>query len=614
MEGSSCGRRRRCAVAVVGAGAAGLVSARELKREGHSVTVFEQQDRFGGLWVYDDRTNLAAGWRRGSKVDGFDAWAAEEAASISPPRVHNGIYKSLRTVIPRETMSYTDFPFLPKPGRDGRRFCGHVAVAEYLRDFADEFQLTDHIRLNTRVVRIEQAERQPQQQQPQQQQEEEEGGRRSACVRSWCERADACSRDRDGPCASLNAGENERGDETERMDDQRSHRDPDVTWTLSSDQESLGCASERMGESRPRPCARSYRDMPRGWRVTSRRVVRRRRRRTRGHDVLENEKKENKDEVEEEEEEEEEEEREEQEEVFDAVVVCNGHHWAPRMADVPGLDTWHGIQLHSHDYRTPDTFGNAVVLVIGGGLSGEDISKEVASVAAEVYLSARSLDSLAIAKGPRPIAGRANLYLRPEVERVTPDGHVAFADKSEVKKVDVIIHCTGYRYSFPFLEAGGLVHVEDNRVGPLFEHVFPPKLAPWLSFVGLPIKVVVFPVSEIQAVWVAQALSGKVEIPSAEEMMDEVGRFYADLDKRGVPKRYTHFVGYQQDGYVEAIRARCRDPPVFERWRTAMFKAVSANRRVHFADFRDTWTDYDLEEQGRISQLRVAAERKAREG
>jgi len=33
------------------------------------------------------------------------------------------------------------------------------------------------------------------------------------------------------------------------------------------------------------------------------------------------------------------------------------------------------------------------------------------------------------------------------------------------------------------------VSVNDNCVGPLYEHVFPPVLAPSLSFVGLPWKV-----------------------------------------------------------------------------------------------------------------------------
>ena len=47
----------------------------------------------------------------------------------------------------------------------------------------------------------------------------------------------------------------------------------------------------------------------------------------------------------------------------------------------------------------------------------------------------------------------------------------------------------GYHYSFPFLEGTGIINVEDNRVAPLYRHVFPPTHAPYLSFVGLPWKV-----------------------------------------------------------------------------------------------------------------------------
>lgn len=38
--------------AVIGAGAAGLVAAKELAAEGHRVTVFEQGDDVGGVWKY----------------------------------------------------------------------------------------------------------------------------------------------------------------------------------------------------------------------------------------------------------------------------------------------------------------------------------------------------------------------------------------------------------------------------------------------------------------------------------------------------------------------------------------------------------------------------------
>lgn len=41
--------------AVIGAGASGLVAARELRREGHEVVVFEQQAQLGGTWVYTDK-------------------------------------------------------------------------------------------------------------------------------------------------------------------------------------------------------------------------------------------------------------------------------------------------------------------------------------------------------------------------------------------------------------------------------------------------------------------------------------------------------------------------------------------------------------------------------
>lgn len=42
------------AQAVLGAGPAGLAVARELLREGHSVTIFEAGDGVGGAWRFDE--------------------------------------------------------------------------------------------------------------------------------------------------------------------------------------------------------------------------------------------------------------------------------------------------------------------------------------------------------------------------------------------------------------------------------------------------------------------------------------------------------------------------------------------------------------------------------
>ena len=42
-------------VCVIGAGPSGLVAARELRKEGHSVVVMEQNHDIGGQWLYEPK-------------------------------------------------------------------------------------------------------------------------------------------------------------------------------------------------------------------------------------------------------------------------------------------------------------------------------------------------------------------------------------------------------------------------------------------------------------------------------------------------------------------------------------------------------------------------------
>ncbi|CAF1859722.1 unnamed protein product [Brassica oleracea var. botrytis] len=117
-------------VAVNGAGAAALVAARELRRE-------------GGTWNYTDHVE-------------------QDPLSVDPTRpiVYSSVYGSLRTNLPRECMGFTDFPFLIRPGksRDPRRFPSHGEVLAYLQDFAKEFSIEEMIRFETAVERVSPAE------------------------------------------------------------------------------------------------------------------------------------------------------------------------------------------------------------------------------------------------------------------------------------------------------------------------------------------------------------------------------------------------------------------------------------------------------------------------
>ncbi|KAL6979718.1 Flavin-containing monooxygenase FMO GS-OX5 [Sarracenia purpurea var. burkii] len=420
-------------VAVIGAGASGLIAALELRREGHRVVVFEREDRIGGTWIYNPATES-------------DPLGTDPSRTV----VQSSLYASLRTNIPREVMGFRDYPFVATnaANRDPRRFPGHREVLDYLNDFASEFGLTKFVRFGVEVKRVGL-----------------EGGK-------W-----------------------------------------KVRWRNSGDQV---------------------------------------------------------------------------EEIYDAVVVCNGHFTEPRIAEIPGIETWPGRQIHSHNYRVPEPFQGQVVIVIGSSASAVDISRDIAGVAKEVHIASRSVTDGTIGKLP----GYDNMWIHPIIERAHGDGTVVFQDGSVVS-ADVILHCTGYKFHFPFLDTNGIVTVDDNRVGPLYKHVFPPLLAPWLSFVGLPWKVVPFPLCELQSNWIAGALSGRIALPSSDEMMADVEAFYRALDESGIPKRYTHNIANYQFEYNDWVASQCGSPPS-EEWRVEMYSVAAKKRTKRPEFYRDEWDDHHL--------------------
>ena len=127
-------------VVVIGAGAGGLVAAREIQREGHRVVaVIEQQEDIGGVWLYN------------SDIE-------DDTLGLRPSkRLHASLYQSLRTNLPREIMGFRDYPFLPHhmgSSVDDRRFPRHEEVRLYLSCFADRFDLRKLCVFNQKVVSI----------------------------------------------------------------------------------------------------------------------------------------------------------------------------------------------------------------------------------------------------------------------------------------------------------------------------------------------------------------------------------------------------------------------------------------------------------------------------
>ena len=72
---------------------------------------------------------------------------------------------------------------------------------------------------------------------------------------------------------------------------------------------------------------------------------------------------------------------------YAAVVVANGHNWAPKSPVIEG--SFRGTVMHAAAYKDPAVLRGRRVLVIGGGNTGCDIAVEAAQQASAVWHSTR---------------------------------------------------------------------------------------------------------------------------------------------------------------------------------------------------------------------------------
>lgn len=104
---------------VIGAGAAGLAVARNFQKAGIDYDVYDRHDDVGGLWGYG--------------------------------RSYSAVYRSARLISSRPMTEFREFPMQS----DLPDYPGQQAVFEYLRAYADHFNLRQRIRFGVEVTRVE---------------------------------------------------------------------------------------------------------------------------------------------------------------------------------------------------------------------------------------------------------------------------------------------------------------------------------------------------------------------------------------------------------------------------------------------------------------------------
>ena len=252
---------------------------------------------------------------------------------------------------------------------------------------------------------------------------------------------------------------------------------------------------------------------------------------------------------------------------YDALMVANGHHWAPKFPEYPGKFT--GIYMHSHDFKgIDDSWRGQSVLVIGAGNSACDIAVESARLAGQVCLSMRSpqwfvpkfmlgkpsdvtgaglnflprrlkqwlmTQMLRITQGSYenyglPVNQKPVLSHHPTMNsdlldfirhgRITPvpgirrfDGDsVEFTDGSR-RRFDRVCACTGFWIKFPFF-APELIDFQHAAKVPLYRKMIPDGIAN-LYFIGLfqPTGCI-WPLADYQAMLACAEITGRYRRPA----------------------------------------------------------------------------------------------------
>lgn len=156
----------------------------------------------------------------------------------------------------------------------------------------------------------------------------------------------------------------------------------------------------------------------------------------------------------------------------------------------------------------------------------------------------------------------SNVKQVPGIKSASIEGFTLLDDSSVI--ADALIYCTGYKFDFPFLTPECKVRIEGRRVMPLYKHLIHTEL-PTICFVGLPFKVLPFPLFHFQIQYFMRTLDGSITLPSKEEMDEETERDFQKRLAMDMPPTYAHQMGSMQWDYFAEL-ADClgvkRLPPV----------------------------------------------------
>jgi len=198
-------------------------------------------------------------------------------------------------------------------------------------------------------------------------------------------------------------------------------------------------------------------------------------------------------------------------EQFDYVVVAAGHYSVPHVPTFPGIEKFPGRVMHAHDFREANEFAGKRLLLVGSSYSAEDIALQCLKYGAKGIICTWRSKPMGF-KWPKEVEEK------PLVQRF--EGKIAHFKDGSSAEVDVVMMCTGYLHSYPYLREE--LRLKSKNV------LYPPGLYKgivWqkggnnkLLYCGVQDQYYTYTMFDVCGLWAVKLMQGEIDLPDADTM------------------------------------------------------------------------------------------------
>jgi len=232
--------------------------------------------------------------------------------------------------------------------------------------------------------------------------------------------------------------------------------------------------------------------------------------------------------------------------------------------------------MHAHDFREANEFAGKRLLLIGSSYSAEDIALQCLKYGAQHIICTWRSKPMGF-KWPKEVEER------PLVQRF--DGKVATFKDGTTAEIDVVMMCTGYLHSYPFLR-------EDLRLKAK-NLLYPPGLYKgivWteggnnkLLYCGAQDQYYTYTMFDVCAMWIVKLIEGEIDLPSKEEMESSWKSWVA---RNKTLKDQNEEIDFQSD-YVEEIAKDCGSDYPYDLEHRQIFYDWEEDKHTDILTYRD---------------------------